>query len=126
LAFRAVVRWILGFPEAALADAGRALNDAREIGLAGNLMYGLFNASHTYTFCGEIAAAAALVDEQLALAIEKSGRTWHALGMMQRGALLLATGRFPEAVNMLTSGIATYRTTGARRTSLVPIRRSAI
>jgi predicted ATPase len=114
LVFRAVVRWILGFPEAALADAGRGLNNAREIGLAGNLMFGLFVASLTYTFCGEFAVANARLDEQLALAIKKSGQAWRAFGMMQRGALLLATGKFPEAVDMLTSGITAYRTIGAR------------
>jgi tetratricopeptide (TPR) repeat protein len=111
LVYRAMVRWILGFPEAAIADAGRAINDARETGLAGNLIYGLFSASLTYTFCGEYAVANALLDEQLALAIEKSVQTWRALGMMQRGALLSATGKFPEAVDMLTSGITAYHHT---------------
>jgi predicted ATPase len=76
-------------------------------------MYGLFSASLTYTFCGEFAVANALLDEQLALAIEKSGLPWQAYGIMQSGALLSATGKFPEAVGMLTSGIAAYRTTEA-------------
>jgi predicted ATPase len=109
-----LVRWILGYPEAALADADRGLHDAREIGLAGNLMYGLFSASLTYTFCGKFAVANALLDEQLALAIEKSGLPWRADGTMQRGALHSATGKFPEAVNMLTSGIAVYSAIGAQ------------
>jgi predicted ATPase len=114
LIYRALVRWLLGYPDAGLADADRALNDAREIGLAGTLMNGLFTSSRTYTFCGEFAVATALVDEQLALAIEKSGQSWRARGMMQKGVLLSATGQYPDAVNMLTSGIAAYRTTGAR------------
>jgi predicted ATPase len=114
LVFRALVRWILGYPDAAIADAGRAPNDAREIGLAGNLMYGLTAASLTYTFCGEFAVADALLDEQLALAIEKGGQSWRAFGTMHRGVLLSANGNFPEAVNMLTSGIAAFRATGAR------------
>ena len=33
--------WMLGYPEAALADADQALNDAREIGQAATLMYAL-------------------------------------------------------------------------------------
>jgi predicted ATPase len=114
LVYRARVRWILGYPDAALADADRALHDAREIGLAGNLMYGLINASSTYVFCGEFAVANALLDEQLALAIEKSSRPWQAYGMMSRGVLLSATGKWAEAVEMLTSGIANCRATGAR------------
>ena len=34
--------WMLGYPEAALADAEHALKDAREIGQAATLMYALF------------------------------------------------------------------------------------
>ena len=37
--------WLLGYPEAALADASHALKDAREIGQAGTLMYALAFAS---------------------------------------------------------------------------------
>jgi predicted ATPase len=121
LAFGALVRWILGFPEAALADAGRAINHARETGLAGNLIYGLHSASFTHTFCGEFAVADALLDEQLALAIEKSGQNWRAYGMMQRGALLSETGKFPEAVDMLTSGITAYRHTTGGRSFYLPL-----
>ena len=33
--------WMLGYPEAALADAEQALKDAREIGQAATLMYAL-------------------------------------------------------------------------------------
>jgi predicted ATPase len=114
LALRALVRWILGYPDAALADAGRALNDARGSGLAGTLMYGLVRASYTYTFCGEFAVANALVEEALALAIEKSGEPWQAYGILQNGVLLSATGKWAEAVDMLTTGIAAYRTTVGR------------
>jgi hypothetical protein len=34
LCFRAWSRWLLGYPEAALADAEHAVKDAREIGQA--------------------------------------------------------------------------------------------
>jgi tetratricopeptide (TPR) repeat protein len=115
LVYRALIRWILGYPDAALADAGRGISDARVIGLAGNLMYGLFSASYTYTFCGDFLVASALLDEVLALTIEKKAvGNRLAPGMMQRGVLLSATSRFPEAVNMLISGIAAHRATGAR------------
>ena len=39
--FRSLVLWLLGYPEAALADIQHALNDARQIGQAGTLMYAL-------------------------------------------------------------------------------------
>ena len=38
---RSLAMWVLGYPEAALADAERALRDAREIGHAATLMYAL-------------------------------------------------------------------------------------
>jgi predicted ATPase len=78
-------------------------------------MYGLIRASYTNTFCGQFVVASALLDEALALAIDKGAAgTWRAYGTMQRGVLLSATGQFPEAVNMLTLGIADYRTTDGR------------
>ena len=41
LCYRSRDLWLLGYPEAALADAEHALKDAREIGQAGTLMYAL-------------------------------------------------------------------------------------
>ena len=39
LTFRSWALWLLGYPDAALADAEHALKHAREIGQAGTLMY---------------------------------------------------------------------------------------
>ena len=41
LSYRSLGLWMLGYPEAALADADHALKDAREIGQAATLMYAL-------------------------------------------------------------------------------------
>ena len=43
LAYRSLALWLLGYPEAALADADDALKDAREIGQAATLMYALLH-----------------------------------------------------------------------------------
>ena len=43
--YRAWAQWMLGYPEAALADADHALQDARETGHAGTLMYAQFHTS---------------------------------------------------------------------------------
>ena len=45
LSWRSIALWMLGYPEAALADADHALRDAREIGQAATLMYALVYAS---------------------------------------------------------------------------------
>ena len=41
LSYRSWALWLLGYPEAALADTEHALKDAREIGQAATLMYAL-------------------------------------------------------------------------------------
>ena len=48
LGHRSMGLWVLGYPEAALADTDQALRDAREIGHAATLMYALYNASLTH------------------------------------------------------------------------------
>ena len=47
LSFRSLALWLLGYPEAALADIDHALKDAREIGQAATLMYALVHAPTT-------------------------------------------------------------------------------
>ena len=81
LSFRSWALWLLGYPEAALADADHALKDAREIGQAATLMFALLNASFTHILCGNYAAANAQADELVALAEEKGAVFWKAFGM---------------------------------------------
>ena len=45
LSYRSLALWLLGYPEAALADAEQALRDAREIGQAATLMLALYYGS---------------------------------------------------------------------------------
>ena len=48
LCYRSLALWLLGYPEAALADTDQALRDAREIGQAATLMYALAHAPLTH------------------------------------------------------------------------------
>ena len=68
--------------------------------------------------CGAYAAGNALINELLALADEKGSLFWKAWGMMHKGCASVLTGKASEAVNMITSGITAWRSTGA--TMLVP------
>ena len=52
LSWRSRVLWLLGYPEAALADADHALKSAREIGQAATLMHALNAATMTHV-CAE-------------------------------------------------------------------------
>ena len=65
------------------------------------------------SYCGNYTTANARVDELIALADEKDAALWKAGGMLGRGWLLGLTGRAADAVQMITSGIAAWRSTGA-------------
>jgi predicted ATPase len=114
LTYRSWALWLLGYPEAALADIDYALTDAREIGQAATLMYTLGLTSLSHFFCGNCVAAMAQSDELLALADQKGASLfWKARGMMNRGCVLTVTGKPADAVQVITSGIAARRSTGA-------------
>jgi predicted ATPase len=113
LSYRSLALWVLGYPEAALADADQAINDARAIGQAATLMYALNVTSLAIVQCGNYAVAGMQSHEVLALADDKGAPFWKAFGMINRSCTLALTGNVEEAVRMLTSGITAYRSTGA-------------
>ena len=66
--FRSLTLWMLGYPEAAVADANLALEHAREIDHASDLMFALFWAGLTIALSGNYAVANALGEELVTLA----------------------------------------------------------
>ena len=46
--------WTLGYPETALADAGQAFKEAREIKYATTVMFVLIAVSRQNIFCGDL------------------------------------------------------------------------
>jgi predicted ATPase len=119
LSYQALALWLLGYPEAALAGVDQALKEAREIGQAATLMVALERASFAHTFCGNYATANALAKELVGLADEKAALGWKGEGMSHQGSVLALTGKAPEALQTLTSGITAWRSTGA--TLYVPL-----
>jgi class 3 adenylate cyclase/predicted ATPase len=113
LTHRSLARWVLGYPEAALADAEHAIKDARALGQATSLMVALPHASWTNLHCGKYAAANAQLDELVRFADEKGALFWKAYGMSVQGCLFVLTGYASHAVDMITSGIGALRSTGA-------------
>jgi class 3 adenylate cyclase/predicted ATPase len=113
LAWRSWTTWVLGYPEAALADVELAVKNAREIGHAPTLIYALFFASSTHAFCGNYATARALCYELVALAHEKRASFWEAQAMSYRSCLLALTGEAADTVHMITSALSTYHSTAA-------------
>jgi class 3 adenylate cyclase/predicted ATPase len=114
LSFRALSLWLLGYPEAALADLAQAVKYAREIGQAATLMYALI---HTTMFvhlpCGNYTSAEPALEEVIALADAKGAPLVKALAMLNRSWILTLTGKASEAIQMFTSWIGAYRSTAA-------------
>jgi class 3 adenylate cyclase/predicted ATPase len=112
LSWKSLAFWLLGYPQAALADAEHALRVAREIGHSATLMYVLNFSAWTHIHCGNYTAANALIDEFGALKDETGSLFWAAWGMMQRGCLSDLTGKALDAVETIASGVTAMRSTG--------------
>jgi predicted ATPase len=119
LAYRSLALWVLGYSDAALADAKNAMKEAREINHAATLMYALHNTSLACIFCGNYGTADAQLDEVVSLADQKGASYWKANGTLVRGWILALTSKASDAMQMLTSGLAAYRSTGS--TNWVPL-----
>jgi class 3 adenylate cyclase/predicted ATPase len=113
LSFRSWGRWFLGYPDAACADADQALSEAREIGHAATLMFALGATTFTRILCGNYATANLRADELTALADEKGSLYWKANAILQRGGVSVLTGKAADALQMITSGLTLWRSTGS-------------
>jgi predicted ATPase len=113
LSFRSLALWVLGYPDAALADAGHALRNAREVGQVAAVMYALFTTSLTHMFCGNCATASAQSGELVELAGQKSAAQWKAHGMLMRGCAFALMGKASDAVPIIASGLTALRSTGS-------------
>jgi predicted ATPase len=105
--------WILGYAEAARADAGQAVSDAREIGHAVTLMFALFLATITHILLGEYGKANALGGELTALGEERGASLWKTGGMVMRAWSCAMTDSPSEAADTLTVRLTAFRSTGS-------------
>ena len=113
LSWRHQSLWFLGYPEAALADVEDSLEQAREIGQVGTLIYARVWAAFTQIHCGNYAVAKAQLDELLVLVEEKGALFWKAPIMLFQAASLVLLGKAADAVQMFTCSIGPYQSTGA-------------
>jgi predicted ATPase/class 3 adenylate cyclase len=111
--FRSLTLWMLGYPEAAVADANLALEHAREIDHASDLMFALFWAGLTIASCGNYAVANALGEELVTLADRNGSPTWRFCGMDLQGRVSALIGKSAHAIQMITAGLNGNRSMGA-------------
>lgn len=112
LAFRSMASWLLGYPQAALDDADRALREARQIEHAATLMFTLNFPILVNTYCGNYHAANERLKELVVLAEEKGAPFRKAEGVLRRGYILTLTGA-AKAVETVTAGIDLWRSAGS-------------
>ena len=114
LSLRSFALWLLGHPEAALMDLDNALRDARKIGHANDLLYALLFGAWFHTLCDRnYEAAKAVTNELVALGDKTGAVAWRVQGMINHGCVLAVTGKFSEAVQLISSGHSARRSIGA-------------
>jgi class 3 adenylate cyclase/predicted ATPase len=113
LCYRSWALWLLGYPQAALADVDRAVEAARDTGQAATLMYALFHCSWPCAWTGSNVTAEGSLREAIALAEETGALQWKGLGVALLGCVLTLRGSAAEAIDAITSGLADWRATGA-------------
>jgi class 3 adenylate cyclase/predicted ATPase len=113
LAFRSQAVWLLGYPDAALADTANTLKHAREIDHAPTLMYALVCAGIVHEYCRNYVLYNAWADEVVAFANEKGVGFWKVFGMLRQGIAAALAGKASDAVQKITSGITACRAIGS-------------
>jgi hypothetical protein len=100
--YRSIALWMLGYPEAALADADRAIKDAHAVGHTAPLMVALSLADLTYMLCGNYAAGSACMRELAALAEEKGSFFWNTVAQSIEARYLALIGCPAKALPLLS------------------------
>jgi class 3 adenylate cyclase/predicted ATPase len=114
LFFRSLNLWLLGYPEAAIKDANRALAEAREIGQAATLMVVLHNINMIFSLCGNYITAGEQANELFILADEKKAAFWGVVGKLDQDHLLaLMPNPSADAVQAFISSIRKLSSAGA-------------
>jgi class 3 adenylate cyclase/predicted ATPase len=113
LTYRSLALWFLGYPDAALAEADQAVNNAREISHPVTLMFALTFTVLTLILCGKHASANERLVEAVALADERGSSFGRAWAMTYQSYVMALTDNALNAVQAISSGIATWRSIGS-------------
>ena len=112
LCWRSLALLLLGHPDAALTDTKEALNIGRDSGHSATLTYALNFSVFQNVYCGDYAAANALIEEFNILKDQIGSGFWGGWGLALSGCVSALTGRAAEAVQNITSGVVAMRSTG--------------
>jgi predicted ATPase len=111
--------WMLGYPDAALADADRALSVANEVNHAATIMHALGHAAFPLFHCGEYAKANEISEKLFILADQKGSVQWKSFAALNEGCVAALNGQASRAAQQITAAITHWHSTGA--TLLTPL-----
>jgi hypothetical protein len=111
---------LLGYLNAALADAEDGLKKPRELGQAAILMWALFYGLLPRVWCGKYAGARLQADELVVLANEKGTPFWKANGiregylLAEAGGAVDEIGEYENAERCIREAMTAVESTGER------------
>ena len=109
----ALLLWLLGYPEQALARLHEALALAHELPYPYGLAHARCWAAYVYQFRWDVPAVHEQAEAAVALSIEQGFPFWAAAGTILRGWALAMQGQGEEGLSQVRQGIAAYRATEA-------------
>ncbi len=112
LCWRSLALLLLGHPDAALMDTKEALKIGRDSAHSATLTYALNFSVFQHVYCGDFAAANALLEEFTILKDQIGSGFWGGRGLALSGCVSTLTGRAAEAVQNIASGVIAMRSTG--------------
>ena len=111
---RSFALWLLGYPDASIAEAERGLEYARYFGRAAALIYAFNVTSIVAIFCGNRTTANAQMNESITLATKQGARAWQMFGALLQGCLFAASHNPADAIQTISTGIIAIRSFGLR------------
>ena len=115
---RSVAMWMLGYPDAALADSETAIEEARESAHAATTLHTLGLTSLVKLLRGDYAQTSSQLDELAALGDAKSALFYSAHARLLRASLLALAAESLDAARMIKVELELLRSTGS--TNIVP------
>ena len=112
LSYRSLALCILGYPDAALLDADRALSIAKETGHTATLIVALLFAAMLNIFRGHYTLAKLQADELIALSEQTGALFWKQSGLHVQGSIFAMTGQASQAVALISPRITEAQATG--------------
>ena len=113
LSFLAITLSMMGFADQAVTRAAQGLHEARDLSHSTSVAFALSAACRVHCVLGNAHTVHRLADELIPFAAEQHFAFFHSTANIYRGWALLADGELAAGTELLQSGIASFKQTGA-------------